>query len=231
MRQDAFLAEIAAHWRPAGPRERLLAVRAMAVHLFARLFDGPPSLAPAAAAGVLAAVGTVLLPVASAPTNPEYTLGPPTWAYLLITAGLVGLSVEAARSPRQIRPRRYALVAALPLGLGAGLVGLMLHVATPADQALRISVPAFGLGVIAVAGCAARRWFTAQRLALRLTAVAFAVTAAGQGDWAWTYGSAGYLLLSVACACSAGGAGLCALSFARAQLGPVTRRRPAAPGS
>jgi hypothetical protein len=92
MHQDAFLAEIAVNWRPSTRRERLQATHAMAVHLFARLFDGPPSLAPAAAAGVLAALGTALLPAASVPSNPDYTLGPPTWAYLLITAGLIGLS-------------------------------------------------------------------------------------------------------------------------------------------
>ena len=220
LRQDAFLADIDAHWQPAGLRERRLAVRAAAVHLAARLFDGPPSLAPAAAAGVLAALGTVLLPAASAPTNPEYTLGPPTWAYLLITIGLIGLSLETARSPRRIHPGRYALLVALPLGLGAAFVGLLLHVATPADQALRVGVPAFGLGVVVVAVCAAGRRFTAQRLALRITSVAFALTAAGQLDWAWVYGSSGYELLAVACACSAGGAVLNALGFARAQLGP-----------
>ncbi len=229
LRQEAFLADIAVHWHPVTARERRLATRARAVHLFARLFDGPPSLAPAAAAGNLAALGTVLLPAASAPTNPEYTLGPPTWAYLLITLGLIGLSLETARSPRQIRPGRYAVLVALPLGLGAGFVGLMLHVATPADQALRIGVPAFGLGVIVVAVCAAGRRFTAQRLALRLTSAAFAVTAAGQLDWAWMYGDSGYGLLAVACACSAGGAMLNALGFARAQLGPACQGQPSIP--
>jgi hypothetical protein len=221
MHQDAFLAEIAVNWRPSTRRERLQAAHAMAVHLFARLFDGPPSLAPAAAAGVLAALGTALLPAASVPSNPDYTLGPPTWAYLLITAGLIGLSLETARSPRQIRPIRYALMVALPLGLGAAVIGFMLHVATPADQALRIGLPALGLGVIAVAAAAASGRFTVQRLALRVTSAACTVTALGQLDWAWVYAGSGYGLLAVACAFSAGGAMLNAIGFARARLDPT----------
>jgi hypothetical protein len=216
--QDAFLADIARNWSPVTAGERRLAARAGAVHAFARLFVGPPSLAPAAAAGLLAAMGTVLLPAAKTPKNPEYTLGPPAWAYLLITLGLIGFTLETVRSPRQIRPLSYSLLVALPLGLGAGFVGLMLHVATPADQALRIGVPAFGVGVIAVAACAATRRFRAQRLAMRVTSVAFALTAAGQLAWAWTYGGSGYVVLAVACACSAGGAVLTAFGFARAQL-------------
>jgi hypothetical protein len=218
MHQDAFLAEIARNWQPSTRRERWQGAQATAVHLFARLFDGPPSLAPAAAAGVLAALGTALLPAASAPSNPDYTLGPPTWAYLLITAGLIGLSLETARSPRRIRPVRYALMVALPLGLGAAVIGLMLHVATPADQALRIGLPALGLGVVAVAAATVSGWFTVQRLALRVTSVACTVTALGQLDWAWMYGGSGYGLLAAACAFSAGGAMLNAIGFARAQL-------------
>jgi len=132
---------------------------------------------------VLAALGTVLLPAAAAPVDPDYTLGPPTWAYLLITVGLIGLSWETLRSPRRIQPQRYALVVALPIGLGAGFIALMLHVATPADQALRVGVPALGLGVVLVAACSAGGRLTGQRLALRVTAVGCAVTAAGQLDW------------------------------------------------
>jgi hypothetical protein len=219
--QDAFLADIALNWQPTTPRERRLAVRSMAVHLFARLFDGPPSLAPAAAAGVLAALGTVLLPAAAAPVDPDYALGPPTWAYLLITVGLIGLSWETLRSPRRIQPQRYTLIVALPIGLGAGFIALMLHVATPADQALRVGVPALGLGVILVAACSAGARFTGQRLALRVTAVGCAVTAAGQLDWAWMYAGSGYGLLAVACACSGAGAMLNAVGFARVQLTPA----------
>jgi hypothetical protein len=220
--QDAFLADIAVHWQPRSGAERRLAMHASAVHLFSRLFDGPPTLAPAVTAGALAALGTAMLPAATAPTNPDYTLGPPTWTYLLITAGLISMSIETARSPRRIRPLRFALLVALPLGLGATLIGLMLHIATPADQALRIGVPAFGLGVTVVAVCAVNGWLTAQRLALRVTAVAFAVTAVGQFDWAWMYGNSGYSLLALASACTAGGAMLNALGYARAQLAPVT---------
>lgn len=226
MYQDAFLADIARHWQPTTAGQRWLAVRAAAVHLFVRMFDGPPSLAPAAAAGVLAALGTALLPAASAPANPDYALGPPTWAYLLITLGLIGLSMETWRSPRQIRPGRYALVVALPLGLGAWFVGVRLHVATSADQALRIGVPALGVGVIVVALCAAGGRFNAQRLALRLTAVACTVVAAGQLDWAWVYGGSGYGLLALACGCSGSGALLNAVGFARARLGPAPAQQP-----
>jgi hypothetical protein len=57
-----------------------------------------------------------------------------------------------------------------------------------------------------------------QRFALRLTAGGCALIALGQLDWAWTYGGGGYRLLAVACACSAGGALLNGLSFARAEL-------------
>ncbi|MDX6255759.1 MAG: hypothetical protein QOJ11_2093 [Frankiales bacterium] len=220
LRQEAFLADIARQWHPTSAQERREAVRARLVHLYSRVFDGPPSLAPAAAAGVLAALGTALLPAAAVPSNPEYTLGPPAWAYLLITLGLIGLSLETARSPRRIRPVRYTLVVALPLGLGAGCVALMLHVATAADQALRIGLPALGLGVVVVAAAAAARRFTAQRIAMRITAIGCALTALGQLDWAWVYAGSGYLLLAVACACSAGGALLSGLGFGRAQLGP-----------
>jgi hypothetical protein len=224
--QDAFLADIARHWRPSTRRERHLARRAGVVHAMVRLFDGPPSLAPAAGAGALAALGTALLPTAAQPNNPDYTLGPPTWAYLLITLGLIGLAVETARSPRRIRPVPYTLLAALPLGLGAAFIGLMLHVATPADQALRIGVPALGIGVIVVAISSALQRFTVQRLALRLTAAGCALTAVGQFDWAWMYGGSGYRLLAVACACSAGGALLNALGFARARLSQSPGHQP-----
>lgn len=226
VRQDAFLADIARHWSPTTPRERRLARKAVVVHAMVRLFDGPPSLAPAAGAGALAALGTALLPTAAQPNNPDYTLGPPTWAYLLITLGLIGLAVETARSPRRIRPLPYTLLAALPIGLGAAFIGLMLHVATPADQALRVGVPALGAGVILVAVSSALRRFTVQRLALRLTAAGCALTALGQFDWAWMYGDSGYRLLAVACACSAGGALLNALGFARARLSDSAGHQP-----
>jgi hypothetical protein len=224
--QDAFLADIARHWLPSTAQERRLARRAGFVHAMVRLFDGPPSLAPAAGAGALAALGTALLPTAAQPNNPEYTLGPPTWAYLLITVGLIGLAIETARSPRRIRPVPYTLTAALPIGLGAAFIALMLHVATPADQALRIGVPALGIGVVLVAVTSALQRFTVQRIALRLTSAGCALTALGQFDWAWMYGDSGYRLLAVACGCSAGGALLNALSFARAQLGEPGSHQP-----
>lgn len=227
LRQEAFLRDIARQWQPATPEEHRLAVRAGLVHLFSRLFDGPPSLAPAAAAGFLAALGTALLPAAATPSNPEYTLGPPGWAYLLITLGLIGLSLETARSPRRIRPGRYTLVVALPLGLGAGSVALMLHVATAADEALRIGLPALGIGVVVVAAAAAGRKAAAQRLAMKLTALGCALTGVGQLDWAWIYAGSGYGLLAVACACSACGAMLTGLGFGRAQLGPAQPPMPA----
>jgi hypothetical protein len=227
--QQAFLADINRHWRPATAQERRLERRAAVVHSWVRLFDGPPSLAPAAGAGVLAALGVALLPAAAQPDNPDYTLGPPTWAYLLLTLGLIGLAIETARSPRRIRPVPYALTAALPISLGAGFIGLMLHVATPADQALRIGVPSLGIGVVAVAISSALQRYAVQRLALRLTAVACALTAIGQLDWAYMYADSGYHLLAVACACSAGGALLNAMSFARARLrGPASGQPPMA---
>lgn len=224
--QDAFLSDIARHWRPTTRRERHLARKAEFIHAMVRLFDGPPSLAPAAGAGALAALGTALLPTAAQPNNPDYTLGPPTWAYLLITVGLIGLAVETARSPRRIRPLPYSLMAALPIGLGTAFIAIMLHVATPADQALRIGVPALGMGMVGVAVSSALRRFTVQRLALRLTSAGCALTAVGQFDWAWMYGDSGYLLLAVACACSAGGALLNALGFARARLGDPGSHQP-----
>jgi hypothetical protein len=221
LRQDAFLAEIARHWFPSSPRERLLSRRAAVVHSFARLFDGPPSLAPAAAAGALASLGAVLLPAAPAPHDPTYTLGPPAWAYLLIALGLVGLSFETLRSPRHIHPVRYSLIVALPLALGTLVVGFMLHVATAADEALQYGVPAFGLGVVVVVVCAATHQYPALRIALRVTAAAFVVTAIGQFDWAWMYGDSGYGLLAAASALTAAGAAFSAIGFARAQLVPV----------
>jgi hypothetical protein len=227
LRQEAFLHDIARQWQPSTPEERRLATRAGLVHLLSRLFDGPPSLAPAAAAGVLAALGTALLPAAATPTNPEYALGPPVWAYLLITVGLIGLSLETARSPRRIRPGRYAVVVALPLGLGSGCVALMLHVATAADQALRIGLPALALGVVVVAVAAAGRRFTAQRIAMRLTALGCALTGLGQLDWAWIYAGSGYRVLALACACSAFGAMLSGLGFGRARVAPAPPRVPA----
>jgi hypothetical protein len=226
LRQDAFLAEINRHWFPTSPSERRLSLGASIVHGFVRLFDGPPSLAPAAAAGALAALGAVLLPVAPAPVDPTYKLGPPAWAYLLIAVGLIGLSFETLRSPRRIHPLRYGLVVALPLALGTLVVGLMLHVATPADEALQYGVPAFGIGVVVLALCAAAQRFTAMRIVLRATAVAFAVTAAGQFDWAWMYGDSGYSLLAVASAFTAAGALFASIGFARAQLGPAYSSNP-----
>jgi hypothetical protein len=226
LRQDAFLADIAVHWLPVTPDERRLSRRSRAVHVFARLFDGPPSLAPAAAAGVLAALGAVLLPAAPAPVDPTYTLGPPAWAYVLIAFGLIGIAFETARSPRHIHPGRYLLTGALPLAVGTGIVGAMLHIATPADEALRYGVPAFGVGVVVVGLCAAARRFTAQRLALRITSVAFLVTAAGQSDWAWMYGDSGYRLLATASALTAAGAVLTAIGFARAQIVPNYSSKP-----
>ena len=226
LRQDAFLADIADHWRPTTPRERRLSVRASIVHGYVRLFGGPPSLAPAAVAGVLAALGAVLLPSAPAPVDPEYTLGPPAWAYLLIALGLIGLAFETLRSPRRIEPVRYAVLVALPMAAGTLVVGFMLHVATAADEALRFGVPAFGLGVGLVVLCAAARQFTALRLALRATSVAFAVTAVGQLDWAWMYGDSGYGLLAVASAFTAAGAVFTSVGFARAQLTPSYSSNP-----
>lgn len=226
LRQDAFLAEISRHWHPTSRDDRRLGLRACAVHGFVRFFDGPPSLAPAAAAGALAALGAVLLPAAPAPLDPTYQLGPPAWAYLLIAVGLVGLSFETLRSPRRIHPIRYGLFVALPLALGTLVVGMMLHVATPADRALQFGVPAFGIGVVVVAVCAAAQWFTAMRVMLRATAVAFAVTAAGQFDWAWMYADSGYRMLAVASAFTAAGALFAAIGFARAQLGPAYSSNP-----
>jgi O-antigen/teichoic acid export membrane protein len=97
-------------------------------------------------------------------------------------------------------------------------VGVLLHVATPADQVLQFGVPAFGLGVILVAVFQATHRFTLQRWTLRLTAVAFAVTAAGQFDWAWIYGDSGYLVLAIASGCTAAGAAVNAVGFARVRF-------------
>ncbi|BEP15397.1 hypothetical protein acdb102_37080 [Acidothermaceae bacterium B102] len=226
LRQDAFLADIQSHWRPTTSQERRLSMRASIVHGYLRLFGGPPSLAPAAIAGVLAALGAVLLPSAPAPVNPDYTLGPPAWAYLLIALSLIGLAFETLRSPREIQPRRYALLVALPMALGTLVVGFMLHVATAADEALRFGVPAFGLGVGVVVLCAAARRYTALRFALRATSVAFAVTAVGQFDWAWMYGDSGYGLLAMASAFTATGAVFTSVGFARAQLTPFYSSNP-----
>src|SRR4051794_18590512 len=221
LRQDAFLAEIARHWFPTSRQERLLSRRAALFPPSARPLEGPPSGAPAAAAGALAALGAVLLPAAPAPNDPAYTLGPPAWAYLLIALGLVGLSFETLRSPRRIHPVRYGLLVALPLALGTLVVGLMLHVATAADEALQFGVPAFGLGVVVVVICAATQRYAALRITLRVTAAAFVVTAVGQFDWAWMYGDSGYGLLAAASALTAAGAVFSAVGFARAQLVPV----------
>jgi hypothetical protein len=226
LRQDAFLADIATHWRPTTPAEHRLSVRASFVHGYVRLFGGPPSLAPAAVAGVLAALGAVLLPSAPAPINPEYTLGPPAWAYLLIALSLIGLAFETLRSPRHIQPRRYAVLVAAPMALGTLVVGFMLHVATPADEALRFGVPAFGLGVAVIVLCAATHRHGALRMALRATSVAFAVTAVGQFDWAWMYGDSGYGLLAVASAFTAAGAVFTSVGFARVQLEPAYSSNP-----
>lgn len=221
--QDAFLSDIEAHWRPGSARERRLALVSAVVHQASRLFDGPPTMAPAFAAGAMAAVGTAMLPAAAVPSNPDYALGPPTWAYLLITVGLIGMAYETARSPHSIRPLTYALLVALPIGVGTAVVGVLLHVATPADRVLQFGVPAFGLGVILLAVFQATRRFTLQRVTLRVTAVAFALTAVGQFDWAWMYGDSGYVLLAVASACTAAGALFNAVGFARFPVAGSTR--------
>jgi hypothetical protein len=186
--QAAFLADIDAHWQPSSPRERLLERRSRLVHLFARLFDGPESLAPVAVSLLPTAMSTGLLTMAGPPNRAEYASTAPVWGYALLTAGLVGLAFEAARSPRAVRPVRWSLLGAGPIAAGSLASAYFIGRELVPD---RIVAVGFALITIGMAVLAALPFVHSQRLQVTLLRRGMVTSGAGAlvtviGDVLWT---------------------------------------------
>jgi hypothetical protein len=214
---QSFLADVHARWTPSSAADRRLERRSRVTHLHVRLFSGGASLAPATAAAPVSVLGMTLFAISPAPADPMFVPGPPTWSYLLMTLGLVLLSVEAAVSPRRVRPVAFLLRVSVPVGVAAVVMVARLNIVDARDEVLRAGLVGIAVAVVAVPATA-RRLPRAHRGVVRLTGVAFFVSTGPNAGWAMTYADHGYGVLAVAAIATAVGAAMIAWAFARAHI-------------
>lgn len=218
--QDSFLADLDTHWTPRSVGDHALELRSQLTHLLVRLFDGSPSLAPVALALPMSVLGMMLFAVTTPPVDPMFVPGPPGWAYLLMTAGLISMSVEAAISPRAIRARPFLFRAALPIAAGATVIAAELHIVDMRDEVLRAGLVAMALAVVAVGVTAGGRWPRRHRLLLRVAGLAFWASVGPNAGWAVTYANHGFAALAVAAALTALAAAMIGAGLSRARIEP-----------
>ncbi|MDQ1701735.1 MAG: hypothetical protein QOF57_987 [Frankiaceae bacterium] len=218
--QDAFLADIAAHWRPQTLTQRALHVQSLLVHLVLRLFSGGPTLAPAALAAIATGIGTAILMFSADPAHGQLNPGPPAWDYLLLTAGFLGFAVQAIQSPRVVRPWRMSLFFALPTAVGGAVNAATVSMVVLADQLFRVGVIVLSLGASIMAILplipAARRP-RVLRIGMFVGGVGAIGTIIGDAQWAWLEAMANNASLSWGCAADALGAALLAAAFLHAR--------------
>ena len=218
--QDAFLADIAAHWQPQTLGQRVLNVRSLFVHVVLRLFTGGPTLAPAALAAIPTGIGTLILMLAARPAETQLDPGPPAWDYLLLTAGFFGFAYEALRSPRAVRPWRLSLFFAVPTAVGAAVNAATLTIVVLSDQLFRVGMVVLTLSatIIAVVPLAAHGARPqVLRVGMRIGGVGAAATVLGDAQWAWLEDMANHGVLGWGCAAAAVGAALLATTFLQAR--------------
>ena len=218
--QDAFLADIAAHWQPTTLRQRLLHRQSLFVHVVLRLFTGGPTLAPAALAAIPTGIGTLILMFAARPAETQFDPGPPAWDYLLLTAGFFGFAFEALRSPREVRPWRLALFYGVPIAIGGAVNAATLTMVVLSDQLFRVgmvvlTVSATIIAVLPLVASHARPGML--RVGMRIGGVGAAATVLGDAQWAWLEDVASHAVLGWGCAAAALGAALLATTFLQAR--------------
>ena len=218
--QDAFLADIAAHWKPQTFGQRVLHVQSLLVHVFLRLFTGGPTLAPAALAAIPTGIGTLILMLAARPVEQQLDPGPPAWDYLLLTAGFFGFAFEALRSPRQVRPWRLALFFGIPTAIGAGVNAATLTIVVLSDHLFRVGMVALTvasaiIAVVPLLSGPARPGVL--RVGMVIGGVGAAATVVGDAQWAWLEDLANHAVLGWGCAAAALGAALMATTFLQAR--------------
>jgi len=149
---DSFLADLDTHWQPTTSADRALNRRSQAVHLAARLFDGPESLAPIALSIAPVALSTALMAMAGEPKRAEYAGSPASWGLVLLTLGLAGLALQSALSPREVRPVPWSLFAAAPITVGSLAGALTVGRVLVPDKLVAAGylLVAMGMGVLAV---------------------------------------------------------------------------------
>lgn len=183
--QQAFLEDIAEHWSPQTASDRHLETRSRIAHAWDRLTGGAPSLASVAVAALPCALGSGLLTFAPTPATAGYVTTASAPASLLLTIGIIGVMIEAARSPRALHARRFTVQGALPVTIagvaGAGTIG---H-SYPADRILTVAliVLATGTGLICLA--TTLRWATARvyHAGLAIAGTGCLLIAAADGPW------------------------------------------------
>lgn len=215
--QDAFLADIAAHWDPTTPGQRWLHLRSLGVHLWVRLFGGEPTLAPAAVAAIPMFVGTTLLMFAPRPA--EFDPGPPDWSYLFLSIGMLGFVVQAFVSPRRVRVWWIFLAFGLPTAIGSAVSVMTLRMVVPSDQLFRAGTALFIVAaalLLAASLTRGARRRTMVLAGLKLSGVCMAATVVADIEWAWMTGTQGHAMLAWGCAATALGGALMALAFLHA---------------
>jgi hypothetical protein len=218
--QDAFLADIAAHWQPQTLRQRVLHLQSLFVHIVVRLFTGGPTLAPAALAAIPTGIGTLILMFAARPAETQFDPGPPVWDYVLLTAGFFGFAFEALRSPREVRAWRLSLFFAVPTAIGAVVNAATMTMVVLSDQLYRVGMVVLALSatMIAVLPLVAQHArLRVLRVGMRIGGVGAAATVLGDAQWAWLEGVARHAVLGWGCAAAALGAALLATTFLQAR--------------
>jgi hypothetical protein len=216
---EAFQADIRAKWAPSSAAERSLERRSRMTHLAVRLFSGGASMAPATIAAPVSVLGLTLFALTPVPADPMFVPGPPAWAYLLMTAGLVLLSAEAAISPRRVRPVAFLLRVSVPIAGSASVIAAQLNIVDARDEVLRVGLVGIAVAVVAIPATASR-WPEVHRAFVRLGAAAFFLAIGPNLGWAVTYAEHGYRSLAAAATLSALGAAMIALALARTRLEP-----------
>ena len=138
-----------------------------------------------AVAAVPCALGSAILTIAPTPASAGYVTTQSAPASLLLTVGIIGVMIEAARSPRVLRARRFTLQGALPVTI-AGVAGAVtIGHDYLADQILTLAliVLATGTGLICLA--ATLRWSTARvyHAGLAIAGTGCLLIAAADGAW------------------------------------------------
>ncbi|MCU1678726.1 MAG: hypothetical protein JWM93_3484 [Frankiales bacterium] len=217
--QDAFLADIAAHWKPQTFAQRVLHVQSLFVHVVLRLFTGGPTLAPAALAAIPTGIGTALL-MYGADAAQSLDPGPPAWDYFLLTAGFFGFAVEAIQSPRVVRPWRMTVFFGIPVAIGGLVNAATVTMVVPADQLYRVGMYALSLGAAMMATLAVLpsiRRPRVLRVGMFVGGLGAAATVVADAHWTWLEYRAANGFFMWGCAGSALGAALLAAAFLHAR--------------
>jgi hypothetical protein len=213
LRQEAFRREIDASWTPARSADRRVERRSRLVHLGTSLTAGGVTLAAVGVSGVVTAFGSLLITLSPASHTATYDSEIPMWVSVVLTLGIVGIAAECARSPHAIQPRRFIVVACLPLAVGSLSAAATMDLHLAPDVILMLAFALNGAGLIYAGWGASSGRSATMRRGLAIVGISALGVFLSDGSWTLIYGLDGDPLKSVGCLFSAGGALLMAQGF------------------